>query len=147
MNRSQSIRVKAAFLMIVFFLNTVIGFACSIGIDLGFNTTHHHDEDSSEAPSEHLHTRSTTNDDHHKSKESKDHCCNDGVIKFSQLEKSIPQPVNLALNPVFFTIFLASFYDVDFLLISQVVPNVKYFCRSYHPPIKNIRIAIQSFQI
>lgn len=147
MKRSQSIRIKAAFLMIVFSLNTIIGFACSIGIDLDFDTKHHHEKESSDAPSEHLHTHSTTKHDHHKSKESKGHCCNDGVIKFSQLEKSIPQSANLALNPVFFTVFLASFYDVDFLLISQVVPNVKYFCRSYHPPIKNIRIAIQSFQI
>ena len=35
--------------MLVFSLNTVIGFACAVGINMGFNTTHHHEEEATEA--------------------------------------------------------------------------------------------------
>jgi len=44
MKKKLSIQVKAAFLLIVFGLNTVVGFACAIGIDMGFNASHHHHE-------------------------------------------------------------------------------------------------------
>lgn len=44
MKKKLSIQVKAAFLLIVFSLNTVVGFACAIGIDMGFNASHHHHE-------------------------------------------------------------------------------------------------------
>src|SRR5689334_8615019 len=39
--------IRAALLLVVFSLNTVIGFACSIGIDMGFNSTHHSSENHS----------------------------------------------------------------------------------------------------
>ena len=48
MKGNTSIRLKAALLLIIFSMNTVIGFACAIGIDMGFNTTHHHDEEAKE---------------------------------------------------------------------------------------------------
>ncbi len=48
MNKKISIQIKAAFLIGVFSLNTVIGFACAIGIDIGFNTAHHHDDEATE---------------------------------------------------------------------------------------------------
>ena len=44
MKRSRSIQIKAALLLLVFSLNTVIGFACAVGVDMGFNTPHHQDE-------------------------------------------------------------------------------------------------------
>ena len=40
--------------MIVFSLNTIIGFACAVGIDMGFNSTDHHDEEATET-SVHIH--------------------------------------------------------------------------------------------
>ena len=50
MNKNISIQAKAAFLITVFSLNTIIGFACAIGIDMGFNATHHHEEEGIQAP-------------------------------------------------------------------------------------------------
>ena len=150
MNRKNSIQLKAAFLIIVFSLNTVIGFACAVGLDMGFNTHHHncheivilttsHHQDTS-------HHNSEANNDHHKSKDGKDNCCNDQVMKFSQLDKSVPQSLNV-INPIFLTAFVSTWYGIDVLNISNVHTSIKYFVRSYHPPIPDIRIVIQSFQI
>ena len=44
MKRNRSIQLKAAFLLLVFGLNTVVGFACSLGLDMGFNIPHHKEE-------------------------------------------------------------------------------------------------------
>ncbi len=37
----KSIRLKAAFLLTVFALNTVVAFACSLGLNMGYNEKHH----------------------------------------------------------------------------------------------------------
>ena len=44
MKSKLSIQLKAAFLLVVFGLNTIVGLACAVGIDMKFNTGHHHDE-------------------------------------------------------------------------------------------------------
>ena len=54
MKRNISIQLKAALLLIVFSLNTVIGFACAMGVDMGFNT-HHHDEEEATETTVHVH--------------------------------------------------------------------------------------------
>ena len=153
MKRNISIQLKAALLVIVFSLNTVISFACSVGIDMEFNTTHHHDEENKTITRNisHHHDKShhhgETDNDQHKSGNGKGNCCNDEVIKFAQVDKSVSQPLSLGINPIFLTSFISSFYNIDVLFASQATPNIKYFVRSYHPPIPDIRIAIQSFQI
>lgn len=156
MNQNISIQIKAAFLIIVFSLNTMVGFACAIGIDMGFNKTHH-EEETTEAVvhihkdgKKHVHHNEAgkhhdETSNHHKAKDGKDNCCNDKVIKITQLDKSIPQSLS-AINPIFFTTFISSFYNIDVLFTSQNI-SIKYFVRSHHPPIPDIRIAIQSFQI
>ncbi len=48
MNRSRSIQIKAAFLVLVFSIHTIVGVACALGIDMDFNTTHHQDEEIAE---------------------------------------------------------------------------------------------------
>jgi hypothetical protein len=160
MKRNKSIQLKAVFLLMVFSLNTLVGFACSIGIDMGFNTKHHHEEATEASvhvhadgkkhvhdkePSKHHHNEAAS--DHHKSKGDKDNCCNDGVMKITQLDKAVPQSVNTALHPIFFTAFISSFYHIDVLYFSTENVSIKHFVRSHHPPIPDIRIAIQSFQI
>jgi len=90
--------------------------------------SHHHDQ---------------TNND--KSKDGKDNCCNDKVLQFEQLDKSVPQSLNV-IHPIFLIAFFDAFYSVP-LPSFDIVKNIKQFVRSYHPPISNIRIAIQSFQI
>ncbi|MDQ6756862.1 MAG: hypothetical protein M3004_07995 [Bacteroidota bacterium] len=153
-----SIHFKAFFLMIVFSLNTVIGFACAIGIDMGFNTTHHHDEEATEAVvhihkdgKKHIHHEEAKHHDEkenrHHEKENKDNCCNEKVIKFNDVDKSASHSLKATINPIFFTTFLSSFYNVNIFYTSYIDTGIKYFVRSYHPPIPDIRVAIRSFQI
>lgn len=148
MNRKKSIQFKAAFLLIVFSLNTVIGFACAVGMNMGFNS-HHHEESAVEIPGIHHHDKSRHHDDadvhHHKANE-KDNCCNDEVMKFQKVDKALASSITL-YSPVFFTSFLASYYNIDILSSNNRISEIKHFVRSHHPPIPDIRIAIQSFLI
>lgn len=148
MKKTLSIQLKAVFLLTIFSLNMVVGFACSLGLDMGFNATHHHEE---ETPEVHVHANGPKHhhegaDHKHQHKEGKDDCCNDKVLKITQADKSIPQVAKL-LNPVFFTAFVAAYYNIDSSYPSQVDTSNKYLVRGHHPPIPDIRIAIQSFQI
>lgn len=54
MNKKISIQLKAVFLLLVFSLNTVVGFACALGMDMGFNTSHHN-SDATEVKEIHVH--------------------------------------------------------------------------------------------
>ena len=149
-----TIQIKAAILLIVFSLNTIVGFACAIGIDMGYNTKDHHDNEVTEAAI-HVHSDGEKHDhneaknrydaDNHKIVDDKDNCCNDTVTKLSQIDKAIAQ--SSVMNPVFFTAFISSFYNIDILVASQATKNTKYFVRGHHPPIPDILIAIQRFQI
>ncbi|CAN5348166.1 hypothetical protein BH09BAC2_BH09BAC2_15440 [soil metagenome] len=162
MIRNASIKLKAAFLVIVFAMNTVVGFACAIGIDMGFNTKHHHEDDATEAVvyvhkdgKKHVHHESKEklhhNKPHHqeeanKTGNGKDDCCNNYVKNFEQLDKSIPGTVSI-LYPVFITTFGASNYNFNVFPYTNFVSNKKPFVRGHHPPIPDICIAIQSFRI
>ena len=148
MKKTLSIQLKAAFLVLVFGFNTITGFACAIGIDIGFNKTHHHEE---EATVPHVHADGKIH--HHKEaahkhsdKDEKDDCCTDKVLKIYQADKAVPQAVKL-LSPVFFTAFIAVYNNITISYPSPVNTFTKYFVRGHHPPIPDIRIAIQSFQI
>lgn len=198
MKKSKSIQLKAAFLLTVFALNTVVGFACSLGVDMGFNSGHHeekptkavhvhadgkkhihqptphkrnhdntrsHNEKDTEATvhlhasrkkhthqeklAKHSHENASNKNEannHSKADGEKDNCCNEKVMKFEQLDKSVA-PTFAYISPVFFTAFLSTFYYKDVLYTFEGSSTIKYFVRSYHPPIPDIRIAIQSFQI
>lgn len=164
--KNYSIQLKAALLLLVFALNTVVGFACAVGVDMGFNTGHHPEE----APSVHVHSdgkkhihNNTSGHDHHDksanhqhnaaansnhpSKNGKDNCCNDKVIKLAQGDKALSPSLNIAINPVFITAYIGSFYHIDLSAASQATKHIKYFVQGHHPPIPDIRIAIRSFQI
>jgi hypothetical protein len=149
----------------IFSLNTIVGFACSVGVDMGFNSKHHHKEEATgavvhihkdgkqhlhhERKNGHSHDRSNNHDEtvtDHKAGGDKDDCCNNKVRSFEQLDKSVPASQSL-VHPVFFTAFLTSYYNINIIPHSGVIKDIKPFVRSYHPPIPDIRIAIQSFQI
>ncbi|RYY47107.1 MAG: hypothetical protein EOO06_13110 [Chitinophagaceae bacterium] len=165
MKRNTSIKLKAAFLLMVFALNTVVGFACSVGVDMGFNSKHHEENEATEAvvhihkdgkkhvhhakKERHSHNKTHKHDkgnDHQKPKSETGGCCNDKVLSFQHLDKSVPSPVSL-VHPVFFTAFIATYYSFNIFPQTDVVRDIKPFVRSYHPPIPDIRIAIQSFQV
>ena len=158
MKKIKTIQLKAAVLLIVFSLNTIIGFACAVGLDMGFNSKHH-EEEVTDIPI-HIHTDGKQHRHHnevkshhqdannhlHKKTNDKDDCCNGDVTKIAQQDKAIAQSINI-VNPIFFTAFVAGFYNAGGLLSTGVDSHFKYFIRSHHPPIPDIRIAIQSFQI
>ncbi len=148
MSKAISIQLKTAFLLIIFSFNMMVGFACAVGVDMGFNTTHHHDEEATEV---HVHANGRKHhheeaEHKHSHKDGKDDCCNDKVLKIAQADKAVPQTAKL-LSPIFFTVFVATFYNINITYPSQVITSTKYFVRGHHPPILDIRIAIQSFQI
>ncbi len=169
MSVAGSIKLKAVILLVAFGLNTVVGFACSLGLDLGYNSTDHHQKDrdghkETEAVvhihadgEKHIHYEKKSKPDHGKShhqekkenhpksKEDKDNCCADQVMKLEQSDKAVTQSLNIN-HPTFLISFFDVFYSVT-LPTTDIVKNIKQFVRSYHPPISNIRIAIQSFQI
>ena len=154
MKGNISIQLKAAFLIIVFSMNTVIGFACSMGIDMGFNTTHHHEEEVTVAPV-HVHADGKKHQNHvevskhhHDSKEEaeKGGCCNDKVINFQTLDKNLAQNANIAISAPEFVPFLSNFFGIDIFKPSLVF-HQKHIVRFFHPPPPDIRVLIRSFQI
>jgi hypothetical protein len=165
LKRNTSIKLKAAFLLMVFAMNTVVGFACSIGVVMGFNSKHHNNKEASEPvlhihkdgkkhihyeqKGKHSHDKShqyARANNHDKSESNKDNCCTDKVQEFQDLDKSVPNILNI-VHPVFLTAFAATYYNLSFLPYIDIVKDIKPFVRSYHPPIPDIRIAIQSFVI
>ena len=153
MKRDISIQLKAALLLIVFSMNTVIGFACAMGVDMSFNT-HHHDEEEATETTVHVHADGKKHQHHdeaakhhHDSNEDseKGGCCNDGVIKFQSLDKSLAQNANIAINAPVFVAILSSFFGIDIFKPAQITP-LRHFA-FFHPPPPDILIVIQRFQI
>jgi len=144
--------IRSFFLLLVFSLNTVAGFACSIGIDMGYNSNHH-----SKALSR-THTESYSHTGKHKctnkqqatkkTKTSDSHdCCSNEVAKFIQLDKSVVG--GLQLQP---TLYLLSFFTA-FIVPEQTVSTItvnaqfQFARRSCFLNDINIQTAIRRFQI
>ena len=133
MNKTISIKLKALFLLMVFALNTIVGFACATGVDMGFNHKHHHEE--------------TVGSHHHDEKDDADKdggCCNGPVIKLQQLDKNINQTAKINIDaPLLLSLHALLGND-----IFNTTPLIsKYIVPLYYPPPPDIRIAIQSFLI
>lgn len=154
MKRSISIQLKAAVLLIVFGLNTMVGFACAVGLDMSFNTTHHHDEEAIEVHehadgikhNHHQQTEKHQQDENKSEKKEKGGCCNDDVQKFQSLDKALTQNVKTITDVPVFAAIISSFLGIDIFNIAKAYPP-KYKARYFYPPPPDIRIAIQSFQI
>lgn len=150
MNKTTSIKYKAAFLLIVFALNTVVGFACAMGADMGFNSKHHHDED--EVASASVHHDHDSNSHHHeeaaadKSKDD-DNCCHNSVVQLSAQDKLLANVVTISLESPVTLVFLHSFY-ISFLATSDKIINQENgTVRWQFPASPDIRVSIQSFLI
>ena len=163
MKRSKSIQINAALLLLVFLMNTVIGFACAVGLNMGFNAKHHQNEEATEAVvhlhqngKKHLHQEKSESHSHttphHKTagtndnSKSNDDCCSNKVSNFTKLYKTVPNTQSF-VAPMFLKAFAGTYYRLNILSSADVTKDMKFFVRSYHPPISDIRIAIQSFQI
>ncbi len=153
MKKNDTIQVIASLLLLVFSLNTLLGFACSLGFNLGYNK-HHHETEVVEFASHTEHHEHANNQQHsekHKqhhpeSGSSDDDCCSNGVTSFNLINKTVPHQVEI-VHPVFFSIFTATWFDTGISSYINRTNEIKSFVHRHHPPIPDIRIAIQSFQI
>jgi ABC-type nickel/cobalt efflux system permease component RcnA len=141
----------------VFSLNTVAGFACSIGVDMGYNTNHHEKVEANP----HSHSKSHSHDAAHQHKHShktsgvsfnnvkgSDDCCANDVASFIKLDKSIVSN-NLNLQqPIFLLAFTVSYFSGNIGNPETYIKAKFPYLRRWRPPDDtDIRIAIQSFQI
>jgi len=149
---NRSIQLKAAFLLIVFALNTMIGFACSMGVDMDFNASHHKGDAAKTSMhihkdgKKHVHKPEAGKKHSHKHIEAaskKDDCCKEKVVKLQTSDKALTQAQATIHSPVF--IISSSFQFLAFNTVKGV--SQKYTAYQFHPPPCDIRIAIQSFQI
>ena len=154
MTRQLKNRLRAMFLLMVFSLNTVAGFACSVGVDMGYNN-HHHDHGK---PHSHKHGKGkhTHSHQHHtkkgtttvKASRSSDDCCANDVAKFTLLDKAVVDNTLHLQVPVFLlaltTTFLLQAHEVPELAVNS---RFQFVRRSCFLNDTDLRIAIQSFQI
>lgn len=150
MSYKVSIRLRAFFLLLVFYFNTIMGFACAIGVDMNFNTFNHAEMEIS-CSGGHSHDYSTQTCHHSEAADShnggnEDDCCSDDIVKLIREEKNIAKLLTID-RPVYTCFYSAPYNNLAISLQNNVKRHTRYFVRNYHPPIPDIRIAIQSFQI
>lgn len=147
----------------VFAMNTVVSFACSVGL-VDFSKDHHkhdathsHDKSHKHEKTSHNHNENVepgnhqhlTPDNHHSPGEEENNCCSDDVVKVSTLDKAVtsvnqnPLPLPVEVMAAIYAYILPDYYSYK-LLVKPKPP----FDRSWDlSDDTNIRIAIQSFQI
>ncbi len=157
----NSIQINAIILLLVFSLNTIILFACALGMDMGFRSQHHENSDAithqhEEGTLPHHHDKAS--DSHHHNdadnhqqqlkdkSDNKNNCCNDSVLKFEKLDKTVTNTVKVNFNTPVFVALIHIFYLSDFLSTSQITKHLPVV-RWCFPPPPDIRVSIQSFQI
>lgn len=188
MTKSRSIQLKAAFLLVVFSLNTLVGFACAMGVDMGFNQPHHskevkdrvhihkdgkkhihkaaaekdHPAKGSEATQhdkeakgeihlhkdhkKHEHNPATAKNHHAKASTTSktDDCCKEKVVKLQSADKNFQYSKTSIHTPIY---IVPSSYIAS-VAFKTVQPHLQeYTACHFHPPPRDIRIDIQSFQI
>lgn len=141
---------KALFLLVIFLLNTIVGFACAVTTETGHShwkghfhnqVAHKHQHSTHQPTHPHSVRKKQAND-----KTEKHGCCKDEVSKFNSVAKIAGQaskidtkaPV-LDLNPIFFA------GEPEVIVKSAGYSN--YIANRQRPPNSKIRILIQSFQI
>lgn len=142
MKPNRTIQFKAFLLLIVFSFSTVISFACSVGLDMGYNSDHHSEKKQTtikccEKPAGTSENQSSEEED----------CCTNLVIDFQLMAKSISQ-----YNIDFSVPVTMLHHDVmEFLLSSdqfRISTEMKWAVfRTNHLAPPDIRVSIRSFQI
>ena len=158
MKSRTAIKIKALSLLIVFSLNMIMGFACSLGIDMGYNSKHHHKtastiEQNAGKTEGACHTggndeRTSKQHDKRSNSSNEQDCCSHGVLKFLKLDKNVsPGTTSDIIAPVIL-VAIHFAYQIDLSeYLKNNANNTYYFTRTHHPPIPDIRIAIHSFLI
>lgn len=171
MKPQRVIQLKSLFLLITFSMNTVIGFACSMGVDMGFNSKHHshgnhkHHEESGSDADHHEHDGNNSHShqheiiSHHHSESANDvntpsftsqddeNCCKDYVAGFNSLDKQLAKVSSTQLKITYLSPFILSAFISEANNIKGYVLHLKIPPREidYSPP--DIRVFIQSFLI
>ena len=161
MKPSRTIKLKALFLLVSFSLNSVVGFACSLGIDMGYNSClddheckerdEHHEKDKEKSEEHHSHKL------HKHSEEGKhasdcsfnvindDHCCEGFVVGFQGLDKELVEKSFTKIQHADYAVFnicVSTGLNIPFHRIPvRIPPKIP----DHSPP--DIRVLIQSFQI
>ena len=153
MKRQLNNKIKALFLLLVFSLNTVAGFACSVGVDMGYNKHHHehgksHAHKHGEGHQHHKHTHRQLTKGSSVFSNTKDDCCSNDVAKFTLLDKSVTDNSFHLQAPVFLLAFTSAFLSQeDDVPVLAVNSRFQFVRRSCFLNDTDLRIAIQSFQI
>lgn len=159
MKRQLRNRIKALFLLIVFSMNTIAGFACSAGLDMGYNKHHHekggagghhHSGHKHSHKYGHAHGSRTHGADHMSTAKplaDKD-CCSNDVASFTLLDKALAH-VNYQLNPPISSLdFTVPYYiQLERPVSLEVNSRFQFVRRSCTISGADVRVAIQSFQI
>lgn len=124
-------------------MNIVTGFACAIGLDMGYNHSHHHDANEDDEIC-HLHSKQVKG--HHTNKSSPDDCCKGSVTKISLSAKDLPAKTSTNYLPDF--VLVLPVYG-NYILPPLYCPHLsqKFFIQGHHPPIAKIILATQCFLI
>ena len=156
MARQRKNRIRGLILLTVFSLNTVAGFACSLGLNMGYNKNHHqhstsHSHIKADAPKEkhhHEHSPVSSKSKSANSPVSNDDCCTNGVADFIKLDKSVAS--GTILQPPVFLILFASLFILPIDNSVSLIDTSMYgsLRRSWNSTDDtDLRIVIQSFQI
>ncbi|MBC7588847.1 MAG: hypothetical protein H7178_10875 [Chitinophagaceae bacterium] len=152
MKKHTSIQINAAFLLFVFTLNTIVGFACAFGAKVNLNeasiSVNQQDLQKPHIHADghkHNHQHAATVPQKNLDKKKKGNCCKDEVQKIQSLDKAITQNAKVALVPIFFSSINSFLNSINFPSSNQAIQ--KFSIRFFYPPPPDIRIAIQSFQI
>jgi hypothetical protein len=150
--KHKTIQLKAVFLLVVFSLNTIVGFACAVGLNMGFNKKHHHhDETVSRSTVSHHHEKGTAHHHHHedqaKSKTTEDHnCCTDNATQLSGSDKLLTQTIHSGIETPVALVALHFLYASHLSSFTQDTKKIQVV-RPYVLNSRGIRVSIQSFQI
>lgn len=138
----------------VFAINTVVTFACSLGIGMGFNKQYHN-ENEKQIVAKHFHYHLTHQHQEHnpgsvalnhkKNDSGNGGCCNDKAIQFQQVDKSFRNTGNIIIKAPVFGVFMSALFGMQMKDASRVLLQAVIIPQHYPPP--DIRIMIQSFQI
>ena len=149
MSNNLKNKIRASFLLAVFSLNIAAGFACSVGIDLGYNKHHHEDHDKI---SGHHHQKQ----DHHQEMKTgchvsgaTDDCCSGDVVKFALLDKSAVTNVVHQLQAPFLILTFSAVHNFPIIKepVLRVNSDFQFVRRSCFLNDTDPQIAIRRFQI
>lgn len=151
MTQQRKNKIRALILLTVFSLNTVAGFACSLGLNMGYNAHHHggHDKIHTSGGCLHHHMGCLPgNNSVTKAKAPNDDCCSGAVNSFTRLDKAVAYN-NLLLAAPFYspanhTDFIVSDKEATGLAVNS---RFQFVRRSCFLNDTNIQLSIRRFQI